>query len=172
MVVGFTTTYAICAYHHGICEFEFRSDEVQSIQWLAAGRWFFRVLPVPSSKTNWPPRYDWNIVEWGVKQHYSYPNIILASTLPPIIIVKVRFQVIPNTCWLHEKRGGCLIIGRNCLRFILAILRYTDSDYPLVSSNSQSRDTGNIGHTRQDGQSRDTGNIGHTRQDEDKQNTK
>jgi len=25
MVVGFTTTYAISAYHHGCCEFESRS---------------------------------------------------------------------------------------------------------------------------------------------------
>jgi len=25
MVVGFTTTYAICTYHHESCEFEFRS---------------------------------------------------------------------------------------------------------------------------------------------------
>jgi len=25
MVVGFTTTYAICAYHHWCCEFESRS---------------------------------------------------------------------------------------------------------------------------------------------------
>ena len=32
MVVGFTTTYAISAYHHCRCEFEFRSGEVNSIQ--------------------------------------------------------------------------------------------------------------------------------------------
>jgi hypothetical protein len=32
MVVGFTTTYAITAYHHLRCEFEFRSGEVYSIQ--------------------------------------------------------------------------------------------------------------------------------------------
>ena len=48
VVVGFTTTFAISAYHHWCCEFESRSDEVFSIQhyviknwqWLAAGRWF------------------------------------------------------------------------------------------------------------------------------------
>jgi hypothetical protein len=48
MVVGFTTTYAISAYHHLSCEFEFRwwrgvldttlCDKV--CQWLATGRWF------------------------------------------------------------------------------------------------------------------------------------
>ena len=32
MVVGFTTTYAISAYHHLCCEFESRSDEVYTIQ--------------------------------------------------------------------------------------------------------------------------------------------
>ena len=32
MVVGFTTTYAISAYHHQRCEFESYSGEVHSIQ--------------------------------------------------------------------------------------------------------------------------------------------
>jgi hypothetical protein len=48
MVVGFTTTYAISAYHHYCCEFE--SLSWQGVpdttlfdkfgQWLAAGQWF------------------------------------------------------------------------------------------------------------------------------------
>jgi hypothetical protein len=33
MVVGFTTTYAISAYHHKRCEFEPRWGEVYSIQY-------------------------------------------------------------------------------------------------------------------------------------------
>jgi hypothetical protein len=32
MVVGFTTTYVISAYHHLHCEFEFHSGDVYSIQ--------------------------------------------------------------------------------------------------------------------------------------------
>jgi len=32
MAVGFTTTYAISAYHHKRCEFEYRSGELYSIQ--------------------------------------------------------------------------------------------------------------------------------------------
>ena len=32
IVVGFTTTYAISAYHHKRCEFESRSGDVYSIQ--------------------------------------------------------------------------------------------------------------------------------------------
>ena len=48
MVIGFTTTYAISAYHHYFCEFESHScqgvpdttlcDKV--CQWLVTGRWF------------------------------------------------------------------------------------------------------------------------------------
>ena len=71
MVVGFSTTYAISAYHHKR-EFEPRSwrdvlditlcDEV--CQWLATGWWIS-----PGTPVNWPPRYSWNIVESGVKHH-------------------------------------------------------------------------------------------------------
>jgi hypothetical protein len=55
MVVGFTTTYAISAYHHKRCEFESCSGEVYSIQhyeikfasdlWQVGG--FLRVLRFP-----------------------------------------------------------------------------------------------------------------------------
>ena len=55
MLVGFTTTCAISAYHHLRCEFEPRSwlgvfdttllDKV--CQWLATGQWFY-----PISSTN------------------------------------------------------------------------------------------------------------------------
>jgi hypothetical protein len=61
IVVGFTTIYAISAFH---CEFEFRSlrgvldttlcDEV--CQWLAAGRWFSPGPPV--SSINKSARHD------------------------------------------------------------------------------------------------------------------
>ena len=57
MVVGFTTTYAISAYHHWSCEFIPRSwrgvldttlcDKV--FQWLAAGQWFSTSTPVSST---------------------------------------------------------------------------------------------------------------------------
>jgi hypothetical protein len=33
MVVGFTTTYAINAYHHWYCEFESVEGEVYNIMW-------------------------------------------------------------------------------------------------------------------------------------------
>ena len=56
MVVGFTTTYAISAYHHWRCELESCSwrgvldttvcDEV--CQWIATGQWFSPGIPVSS----------------------------------------------------------------------------------------------------------------------------
>ena len=61
MVVGFTTTYAISAYHHLRCEFESCSwwgvlnttlcDKI--CQWHVAGRWYSPGTPVSSTnKTN------------------------------------------------------------------------------------------------------------------------
>jgi hypothetical protein len=60
MVVGFTTTYAISAYHHW-CEFKSRSgrgvldttlcDKVY--QWLATGQWFSQGPPVSSTNKNY-----------------------------------------------------------------------------------------------------------------------
>ena len=77
MVVGFTTTYAMSAYHHWCCEFESQSgrgvqhfvikfvSDLRQIggflyttlcdkvcQWLAAGRWFSPGSPFsPTNKT-------------------------------------------------------------------------------------------------------------------------
>jgi hypothetical protein len=77
MVVGFTTTYAISAYHTKVVS----SNPVQDrwgvldtalcdevCQWLVTGQWF---SPVSStSKTDRKAqRYSWNIVESGVKRH-------------------------------------------------------------------------------------------------------
>jgi hypothetical protein len=57
MVVGFTTTYAIHAYHHWSCEYESHSDEVYSIQHyvikfdseFVTDLWFSLDIPVPST---------------------------------------------------------------------------------------------------------------------------
>ena len=60
MVVGFTTTCAIIAYHHLSCEFEPRSwrgvldttlcDKVY--QWLATSQWFSQGTPIFSTNKN------------------------------------------------------------------------------------------------------------------------
>ena len=75
MIVGFTTTYAISAYYHQRCDFEPCScrgvldttlcDKV--CPWLAAGQCFSPGTPV--SSTNKTEKYNWNIVESGVKHH-------------------------------------------------------------------------------------------------------
>ena len=72
MVVGFTTTCAISAYHYWSFEFEYCSwrgvldttlcDKV--CQWLVKGRWFSLV-----SSTNKTDFHDINIVESGIKHH-------------------------------------------------------------------------------------------------------
>jgi len=54
MMVGFTTAYTISAYHHWCCEFESRSG--RGVQHFVI---------------KWPQRYNWNIVENGVKHHHT-----------------------------------------------------------------------------------------------------
>jgi hypothetical protein len=74
MVVGFTTTYAISAYHHW-CEFKSRSDRgvqhyvIKIVSDLRQVGSFLRVLQFPPIKLT--ARYNWNIVESGVKQHQT-----------------------------------------------------------------------------------------------------
>ena len=75
MVVEFTTTYAISAYHHWCCEFESWSGRgVQHyVVKFVSGLWQVRGFPpsTPISSTNKPDRkrYSWNIVESGAKHH-------------------------------------------------------------------------------------------------------
>jgi hypothetical protein len=101
MVVGFTTTCAISAYHHYSCEIEpclWRGvldttlcDKV--CQWLATGRWFSPVLRFP------PPRYNWNIVESGIKHHkhkpkHLYTEVNLGQVLKPNILISKNSYLI------------------------------------------------------------------------------
>ena len=71
MVVGFTTTYAISAYHHWCCEVQSWSewgllnttlcDKV--CQWLGTGQWFSP--GPPASSTNKTDRHDIaEILKW------------------------------------------------------------------------------------------------------------
>ena len=77
MVFGFTTTYAISAYHHCICyELESRSGRCTTLcdkvcHWRATGRRFSPGPPVSATNKNWPPWYSWNIDENGVKHHQT-----------------------------------------------------------------------------------------------------
>ena len=81
MVVGFTTTYVIRAYHHWCCESESRSGQcvqhyvIKFISDLPTGRWF---SPGPSvSSTNKTDRHD--ITEILLKVALN----IIKQTKPP-----------------------------------------------------------------------------------------
>ena len=92
MVVGFTTICAISTYNHQSCDFEFRSwwsvidttlcDKV--CQWLVTGCWFYPGTPISSTNKNWPPPYNWNIVESGVKHHKQtiHLSLVLLQMYP------------------------------------------------------------------------------------------
>ena len=87
MVVGFTTTYAISAYHHYSCEFEPRSLQGvldttlsdQVCQGHAAGRWFSPGIPV--SSTNKTERHDIaemiNTITLNLYNHVRINNSII-----------------------------------------------------------------------------------------------
>jgi hypothetical protein len=74
MIVRFTTTYAIGAYHHWCCDFESRSGRgvqhyvITFVSDLRKVGCFLRYL----HQYNWPPRYNWIIDESGVK--HQHPN--------------------------------------------------------------------------------------------------
>ena len=76
-----TTTYAINAYHHWSGEFESHSGELYSIKYyvikfvsdLQQFGGFLRALRFPPP-INWPTRYNWNIVESGVKYNNLQPE--------------------------------------------------------------------------------------------------
>ena len=72
MVVGFTTTYAISAYHHKRCEFESYSWRGvlhttlcdKACQWLEIGQWFSQGIQV--SSTNKTYLHDITEILWKV----------------------------------------------------------------------------------------------------------
>ena len=55
-------------------------------QRLATGRWFSSG-PVSSTNKNWPPRYNWNIVEGGVKHHQTNNQTIICLTNHSLLYV-------------------------------------------------------------------------------------
>ena len=68
-------TIFLCTYHHERCEFEFRSGEVYSIQhYVIKFVSDLRQVGGFLHQSNWPPRYNFNIVESDVKLH-NHHNI-------------------------------------------------------------------------------------------------
>ena len=64
------------------------SPQQYVIKWLSTGRWFSPGIPVSSIKENWPPRYNWNIVESGAK-HHNHHHLIAELKLNACITIKV-----------------------------------------------------------------------------------
>ena len=99
MVVGFTTTYAISAYHHKRCEFESRSGEVYSIhhyvtslcdkvcQWLTAGRWFSPCILVSSTNK---------------ADHHDITEIVLKVALNTTKQTTKESCIVLYLCLLHD----------------------------------------------------------------------
>ena len=101
MIVWFTTTYAISAYHHWCCEFESRSGRgkqhyvIKSCQGLATGQWFSPGSPVSSTnKTDFylVVLYNGNIAKSDVKQHKAKPNQPITEYMINNIILIIFFQ--------------------------------------------------------------------------------
>ena len=58
---------------------------------------------------NWPPRYNWNIVQRCVK-HHNPPSTLF--------YLYVYFVISIQGFYALEHHGGCLIRNRNCLPFV------------------------------------------------------
>ena len=65
---------------------------------MITGRWFSQGTPV--SSTNWPPRYNCNIVESGTKHHKPILNLNLQKVIPETCCVnKVRYWRVFWLAW-------------------------------------------------------------------------
>ena len=78
MVVGLTTTFAVGAYHHWCCGFDSRSGwgvqhYVIKLSVICGRSVVFSGSSGFLHQYNWPPRYNWNIAESGVKHHQTKP---------------------------------------------------------------------------------------------------
>ena len=113
MVVGFTTTNAISAYNHWCYGFKSRSGQgIQHYglcdnvcQWFATCLCFSLGPLVSSINQNWPPRYNWNIVESGVKHHQTIFYLGQKSESPDTILEGGHPRTIPPKFGLNWPSG-------------------------------------------------------------------
>jgi hypothetical protein len=114
MVVGFTTTCAISAYHHYSCEFESHSwrgvlettlcDQV--CQLLVAGRWFSPGTLVSSTNKT---------------DHHNITEILLKVVLNTITIHSTSILATQHPSVICKKK--CVVFMNNSSRFWLASWR-------------------------------------------------
>ena len=106
MVVGFTTTYAIGAYHHWCCEFEYRSGRGAQHYVIKFVSDFDRLVVFFGScgflhQYNWLPytRYNWNIVSSGVRHHQANKQLCQYFIhIVAVIDTKIYLDVV-NIAW-------------------------------------------------------------------------
>jgi hypothetical protein len=111
MVLGFTTTYAISAYHHWCCEFESHSWRVvldttlcdKVCLWLATGRWFSPGTAV--SSTNITDRHDIFInttrfffFQWLTAGRWFYPSAPVSFN-NIVLVLTANFNTISDISW-------------------------------------------------------------------------
>jgi hypothetical protein len=134
MVVGFTTTCAISAYHHWSCEFEPRLWRVvlnttlcdKVCQWLGTGPWFS--LGTSVSSTNKTDHHD--ITEILLKVALNTINQPKPTQLRCIILTlgPTRLWIAPNAACLAEKRQVLILYSVDWNEWISNLLY----DLPLM----------------------------------------
>ena len=110
MVIGFTTTYAISAYHHWCWEFESWSGwgvqhnvtKFINDLWQVGGFHQFLQFPPPMKLT--ATRYNWNIVESGIEHHQTNISVGRIKCVPPpsikpsLNLVSYQWQLYQFVC--------------------------------------------------------------------------
>jgi hypothetical protein len=98
MVVRFTTTCAIGAYHHWLLLMARCTTLCDKVcQWLAADRWLSPGPPISSTNIT-TPRYNWNIVVSGVKHHKTNQPILFVLSALQYMASKCLFSVFTLFC--------------------------------------------------------------------------
>ena len=136
MVVGFTTTYAIGAYHNWCCWFKSRSGKgVQhyvikfvSVLWQVGG--FLRVLRFPPT-IKLTAMYDWNIVGSGVKHHKTNQPItnnthIFKKTIQRLVIFGIRIACpgrYRDYCCSNKQQSIFNLACKNSLKNAKGVIR-------------------------------------------------
>jgi hypothetical protein len=125
IVVGFTTTCVISAYHHLSCEFKPRSwwgvlkttlcDKV--CQWRVAGRWFSPGTPV--SSTNKTDRHD--IVEILLK--VSWPLIMSSWIVWYFNTFVETSNTIKQNCFTEDEKKKAFINNKSIMRCFSGLRR-------------------------------------------------